>query len=111
MRWRGTRTMERLTTTPLKSLQSSRNLFEPLIPSVPSLPSPFFPHFRSQHPPPDTVRMKYAPSAPRDTKLGASAPLAFHVVFHASCVSNRPKTAFSKGGGKLLHDADVLSHA
>jgi hypothetical protein len=77
----------RLTAIPLKSVLSSKNMFVPRKPAMPSCAPGFVGavlHFKSQHPPPLTVLIQYASSAPRLTKLGASAPFAFHVVFQAS---------------------------
>jgi hypothetical protein len=73
----------RLTAMLQKLLLSSRNLFVPLSPAIPSV-APGFEGgaliLRSQHPPPDTVLIQYASSAPKLTKLGASAPPAFQTV-------------------------------
>jgi hypothetical protein len=91
------------TATPAKLALSSRNLFVPLIPSSLLL--------RSQHPPPLTVRIKKLPSAPKLTKLGASPPPPFQVVFQASWDSRRARMAFSRGGGRLDQEAEVLSWA
>jgi hypothetical protein len=102
------------TATPLKSALSSRNLLVPLNPAIPSVAPGLLGgalHFKSQHPPPLTVRIQYASSAPRLTKLGASAPPAFQVVFHASWLSTRFRIAFSSLGGRLDQEADVLSQA
>jgi hypothetical protein len=99
---------------PLKSLLSSRNLFIPLNPAIPSVAAGFVGaalHFKSQHPPPLTVLIQYASSAPKLTKLGASAPFAFQIVLQASWLSSRVKIDFSNFGGRLDQDAEDLSQA
>jgi hypothetical protein len=79
--------MIELTAMPVKSLLSSRNLFVPRRPAIPSVAPGFLGgvlHFKSQQPPPLTVLIQYASSAPKLTKHGASAPFAFQVVFQTS---------------------------
>ena len=98
----------------MKSLLSSRNLLMPLKPDIPSVAPGFVGatlHFKSQHPPPLTVLIQYASSAPRLTKLGASAPLAFQAVRNTSWLSKRFNMDFSSFGGKLDQEADDLSQA
>jgi hypothetical protein len=107
-------TLDKLTAIPLKSLLSSRNLFVPRKPAMPSTAPGFVGatlHFKSQHPPPLTVLIQYASSAPKLTKLGASAPFAFQMVVHRSWVSNRLSIDFSSFGGRLDQDAQFLSQA
>jgi hypothetical protein len=99
---------------PLKSLLSSRNLFVPLSPAIPSVAPGFIGGaliFKSQHPPPHTVLIQYASSAPKLTKLGASAPPAFQTVFQASWLSRRFNIDFSNLGGRFDQDAQFLSQA